>query len=102
MVKLGEVNPIIWDQIVEIMERKLKSIDFQGDDILDDWRVNAASRKLERELFEQYGFLKDIILHPTFQYCKQLYNEYVDFRLFLGKAFIGFIREINLNLYFCS
>ena len=27
-------------------------------------------KRLERELFEKYGFLKDIILHPTFQSWK--------------------------------
>lgn len=89
MVRLGDVSPTIWDKIVEQMEEKLVSIgnlcifcslvhsillteacykDFQEDDILIDWRILANKKKFDRELFEKYGFLKDIILHPRYHY----------------------------------
>jgi hypothetical protein len=91
MVHLGEVSPAIWDATVEDMEIKLKEFDFQEDDILVDWRKNANKRKFDRELFETYGFFKDIILHPKFQYAKQLMEdnmEYLDYNVVLGEPFM--------------
>eukprot|EP01036_Dinobryon_divergens_P029406 gene29405-38498_t len=84
MVRLGDVSPTIWDKVVERMEEKLISIEFQEEDILIDWRVLANKRKFNRELFEKYGFLKDVILHPRFQYVKQLLEDQADFRLFVS------------------
>ena len=77
MVHLGEVSPHVYDITVEIMEQKFKGMDFQEDDILVDWRRSANKRKFDRELFETYGLFKDAILHPKFQYFKQLMGENV-------------------------
>lgn len=88
MVKLGEINPTIWDVITEKMEEQLKEFKFKAEDIVVDWRISAASRKLERELFEQYGPWKDIILHPSFQYYKQIVEDNVDFQFQQGQPLI--------------
>lgn len=86
MVHLGDVSPSIWDQIVEIMEEKLKHIEFQEEDIAFDWRKPADTKRLDRELYEKYGLFKDIILHPHFQYCKQIAEENVNFDFLLGDS----------------
>ena len=86
MVHLGEVSPSIWDQIVETMEEKLKHIEFQEEDIAFDWRKPADTKMLNRELYEKYGMFKDIILHPQFQYCKQIAEENVNFDFVLGDS----------------
>lgn len=90
MVRLGEVNPAVWDTITERMEILLAKFKFKAEDIAVDWRISAAKFKLERELFEQYGVWKDIILHPTFQYAKQLAEDNIDFRFQLGDPLIPF------------
>lgn len=84
MVRLGDGNPKIWNDMVEVMESKLKDIEFSGEDITFDWRRPADARRLDRELFEKYGLFKDIILDPRFQYWKQLAEENVDFSPLLG------------------
>jgi hypothetical protein len=94
MVRLGDINPLIWDVITEQMEDELREFKFKAEDIEFDWRVNAASRKLERELFEQYGVWKDIILDPRFQYIKQLAEENVNFDFQLGDPFIPFATSV--------
>ena len=86
MVHLGEVSPSIWDQTMEIMEEKLKHIDFQEEDIAFDWRKPADTKRLDRELYEKYGMFKDVILHPQFQYCKQIAEENVNFDFVLGDS----------------
>ena len=55
MVRLGDVNPFVWDIITEKMELALNEFDFQADDLLIDWRISASSMKLERQLYEKYG-----------------------------------------------
>ena len=55
MVRLGDISPTIWDQVVEYMEFKFANIDFQEEDILFDWRITAKSLRVERELYELYG-----------------------------------------------
>jgi hypothetical protein len=94
MVHLGDVNPTVWDSIVEVMETKLKDIEFQEEDIIFDWRIAANSRKLERELFEKYGFFKDIILHPTFQYWKTWAEENVNLNPILGDSLMPFATAV--------
>lgn len=94
MVKLGDVSPTVWDEVVEKMEVALKDIEFQGDDILFDWRKPADTRRLERELFEKYGIFKDIILHPKFQYCKQLWDDNVNFDPVLGDPLMPFATAV--------
>ena len=86
MVRMGEeaIVPKVWDDVVTVMEEKLKDIEFSADDIQHDWRRPADSKRLERELFEKYGMFKDIILDPRFQYWKQFAEENVDFDPFLG------------------
>ena len=88
MVRLGDVNPVIWDVITEKMEEELKEFKFKADDIAFDWRVNAASKKFEREIFQKYGLWKDIILHPRFQQVKTIAEENIDFDFQLGDPFI--------------
>lgn len=85
MVHLGDVSPSIWDQVVEIMEEKLKHIEFQEEDIAFNWRIAADSKRLDRELYEIYGVFKDIILHPKFQYCKQFLEDNVNFDFVVGE-----------------
>ena len=94
MVHLGEVSPAIWDIIVEQMEKALKEIDFQEDDILWDWKPSADSRRLERELYEKYGMFKDIILDPRFQYWKQFAEERVNFNPVLGDSVLPFATAV--------
>lgn len=80
MVRLGEVNPSVWDEVVEYMEFKLQDskIPFSAEeDLAFDWRKSAKDRKLDREIFEQYGYFKDIILHPKFKYYKEWYDNHV-------------------------
>lgn len=92
MVKLGEINPTVWDKVVEYMEYRLKEIEFNGDDIIVDWMKDANNNKLNREIFAKYGYFKDIILHPTFQYCKQWIHDNITWEFFLddGKSLIPF------------
>lgn len=90
MVHLGDVSPSIWDQIVEIMEEKLKHIEFQEEDIAFNWRIPADSKMLDRELYEIYGVFKDIILHPRFQQCKQFLEENVNYDVILADSMMPF------------
>lgn len=78
MVRLDEIRPSVWDSTIEVMEDVLKDMEFDGDDIVYSWRKDASMKRLERELFEKYGFLKDIILHPTFQSWKQWLDDVWD------------------------
>ena len=96
MVRMGEdeIVPTIWHDVVEIMEKKLKEIEFSGEDIHFDWRIPADARRLDRELFEKYGMFKDIILDPRFQYWKQLVEDNVDFNLLLGEPLMPFATAI--------
>ncbi len=79
MVRLGEVSPGVWD-VVETFRG------FTMDDVALNWRKAANMNKFDRELFERYGYFKDIILHSRFQQIKQYLFENVefDFSLFLG------------------
>lgn len=94
MVHLGDVSPAIWDQIVEIMEEKLKHIEFQEEDIAFNWRIPADSKMLDRELYEIYGVFKDIILHPKFQQCKQFLEENVNYDFILGDSMMPFATAV--------
>ena len=55
MVKLGDISPVVWDQVVEYMEFLLIERDFQEEDVLFDWRIGARALRKERELYETYG-----------------------------------------------
>ena len=94
MVHLGDVSPAIWDQIVEIMEEKLKHIEFQEEDIAFNWRIPADSKMLDRELYEIYGVFKDIILHPKFQQCKQFLEENVNYDFILADSMMPFATAV--------
>jgi len=85
MVQLGEVNPPIWDTIIEEFTARLE--DFEEDDLLqaaENWRRQANRRKFDRELFARYGFMKDLILHPRFQSAKHFLEEHATFDLLVG------------------
>lgn len=84
MVRLGDAWPQVWDDVVQEMEHALEEFDFQGEDIMLDWRIHANRRKFDRELFERYGMFKDIILHPKFQMTKLFLEENVDMNLLVG------------------
>ena len=42
MVRLGEINPQVWDEITAYMEKKLKKFEFSSEDLLIDFRVAAG------------------------------------------------------------
>lgn len=42
MVRLGEVNPQVWDEVTAHMEKKLKKFEFSADDLQFDFRVMAG------------------------------------------------------------
>jgi hypothetical protein len=68
----------VWDVTVEVMEEALRDLEFDGDDIVYNWRKDANMKRRERELFEKYGFMKEVILNPTFQAWKQWFDELWD------------------------
>ncbi|RYG97566.1 hypothetical protein EON65_52675 [archaeon] len=84
MVRMGDGGPQIWYTIVEEMEAKLKDIEFNGDDIALDWKKLARKRRIDREIFEKYGYFKDIILHPKFQLAKQYLEDHANFDWTVG------------------
>lgn len=88
MVRLGEVSPSIWDAVTEQMEMALADIEFQATDILLDWRDDASKRRLDRELHDKYGILKDVILHPAYQYSVVWIEENVRYDVLLGEPLI--------------
>jgi hypothetical protein len=73
MVHIGEVSPAVWDTAVEYLKEKVDN--FNLDDISQNWRKAANERKFDRELFQKYGYFKNIILHPLFQQVKQFMLE---------------------------
>jgi len=79
MVHLGEVSPAVVDFITERIETARGNFDFDDDLPEFDWRKSANSRKFDRQLFEKYGYLKDLILHPKFQFVKNYLEENADF-----------------------
>jgi hypothetical protein len=87
MVRLGEVSPAVWD--AEHVKEKLGDINL--DDISQNWRKVANERKFDRELFQKYGYFKDIILHPLFQRVKQFMLEnaiQIDLNLLVGDSVV--------------
>ena len=97
---LDDVRPGIWDVTVEYMESSLKELNFEGDDIVLNWREAANFLRRERELFEKYGFLKDLILNPVFQSWKTWIEEYfqfmfrIRFSLVLGEPLLPLVTSI--------
>ena len=85
-MRLEDVKPSVWEQVLEVMEASLKDVEFEAEDIEFDWRIGANARKLDRELYERYGLFKDIILSRRFQYIKSLVQENVvlNFDFLLG------------------
>ena len=83
MVRLGDMNPITWDTVTERMEEVLIDLDFSADDVHTDWRPGARLSRIDRELYEQYGPLKDYILHPTTQKIVKLWDNNIDTNFFV-------------------
>lgn len=79
MVHLGEVGPVVWDQIMDEMEKKLVDINFKRAEVQPDWRKLAHRRKFEREAFAKYGYFKDFVLHPKVQMVKHYVDENAHF-----------------------
>jgi hypothetical protein len=98
MVKLGEVGPDIWEHVTMAMEKKLAHLGWKGGDFQPDWRKLAHKRKLERELYEQYGPWKDVILDARFQLLKHYIQENVDVETFMGEPFIPWSTAIIILL----
>jgi hypothetical protein len=88
MVKLGEVSPAVCETTVSEIELALGNDDFEAEYDEFNWRKTANRRKFDRELFEKYGYLKDLILHPKFQHVKHYLEEHADFNIFLGDPLI--------------
>jgi hypothetical protein len=85
MVHLGEVGPIIWDTVMDEMEKKLSDVGFKRKTATPDWRKLAHKRRFEREAFAKYGHFKDFVLHPKVQEMKQ----YIDDNAHFDKFVIG-------------
>ena len=81
MVRLGEVGPIICEEL------NAKWSPFFKLPVID-YRKLAHKRKLERELFEKYGHYKDIILDSRFQAVKHYLEEVVEWDIILGEPII--------------
>lgn len=99
MVRLFDVNPPIWDEIVEKLENNVDPDNFRMEDFTVDWRQQAHRRKIDREVFEKYGYFKEIILNPNFQQLKSSYDEYasqVDVNIFLGEPILPLSTSIIL------
>lgn len=78
MVRLYEVSPFIVDECLE----KLAEDSISSKSLFPDLRKQAHKRKLERELFEQYGHYKHIVLDPRFQFVKNYLEENSDLSVF--------------------
>jgi len=85
-MRLEEIRPSIWDSVIEVMEASLTELEFDGEDIEIDWRIGANARKMDRELYEQYGVFKDVILDERFQRIKTYVQDNVvlDFNFLMG------------------
>lgn len=89
MVRLDDFRPGVWDETVDVIQNELKDYgEFDTNDVIYEWRKAANYKRQERELFEQYGYLKDLILHPLFQswkqYVEEMVNTYVHLDVTLG------------------
>lgn len=84
MVHLGEVSPRVCETIIEKVEDFLGNNELQDDMLEFNWRKSANRRKFDRELFEKYGYFKDIILNPKYQHAKQYLEENANFDVILG------------------
>ncbi len=84
MVKLGDINPQVWDQIIEDLDKRQLNFEFNENDFKVDYKFVANKRKYNREIFEQYGYFKDIILNPNVQYMLSLSDRYLDLNVTLG------------------
>lgn len=83
MVKLGDVNPVTWDAMVDQMVLKFKDLQFSEEDANFNWQESADKLRNERILFEKYGYLKDIILNSNVQLFLKLWEENVCLDVFL-------------------
>ena len=88
MVRLGEVHPQYWDHAIDRLEIVLAKFEFQGDDVVFDWRKMANENMAERALDEKYGIFKYIALHPTTQYVMEhakVYADKISLEFFIGE-----------------
>lgn len=88
MVRLGEVNPPAYEAILAELESVLDETDLETEFEEFNWRKTANRRKFDRELFERYGYFKDIILHPKFQHVKHYLEEHADLNVFVGEPML--------------
>jgi hypothetical protein len=42
MVRLGEINPQVWDDVTAVMEKKLKKFEFSAEDLQFDFKIMAG------------------------------------------------------------
>ena len=67
MVRLGNISPEVWDQVVDFLEYKFADLDFREEDIQTDWKTDANLQRTARELYEIYGTLRvcvDVFIYP--------------------------------------
>jgi hypothetical protein len=88
MVRLGEVNPAIYEDTLSRLENILHSADLEEEYEEFNWRKTANRRKFDRQLFERYGYLKDLVLHPKFQHVKHYLEEHADLNVFVGEPLL--------------
>ena len=99
MVRLGDMNPSLYDEVTLRMEKELEHLGFDSEDLLFDWRSSARLSRIDRELYETYGPLKDYILHPTTQAVVNYFDQNININIFVEPE----IPWTTGNLYYrCS
>lgn len=80
MVKLGEASPSVLDDVIEKLEKNFKN----AEETILDFQDYTTINKLDREVYQQFGSWKDIILDPRFQSMKQWYLDNISWDLVVG------------------
>lgn len=90
MVRLGEGSPAIVQLFVERARNESEGLfdSFKLDDFAFDWKKEARRRRVERELSDKYGYLKDFILNPHIQIAKQYIDDNIRFDFVLGEPLL--------------
>jgi hypothetical protein len=71
------------------MQEQFESEGFSREELVVNWGKAAHSMRVERELFEKYGYMKDFVLHPFTQMCLAWIAKNVDWRP-VGDPFMPF------------
>lgn len=92
MVRLGDINPSVWDDaypnmVSQFMQYQASPADY----VLPDWRIYVGKNMMERllqEKYGKYGFLQTIILNPYFQIVKHWYEQHVSYDAIVGPFYM--------------